>query len=64
MILKFFSEMISKTLMACVLPGVLLVLANFLLLVRAFRTLDFPQFDLPQNAISEPSSFGKSALVG
>ena len=55
---------ISKTFIACVLPGVLLVLASFLLFVNALRTLDLPQFDLPQKAISEPSSGGISLFVG
>jgi hypothetical protein len=47
-------------LIARVLPGVLLVLASFLFLVMAFKTLDFPELDLPQNAISKPMSVGRS----
>ena len=44
---------------AFVLPGVLLVFASFLLPVMAFNTLDFPELDLPQKAISEPVSSGR-----
>ena len=61
MILCFLSLFTSKILMACVLPGFLLVLASFLLLVIAFKTLDLPQLDLPQKAISDPVSAGKSS---
>ena len=37
----------TKIFIACVLPGVLLVLANFLVPVIEFIKLDFPTFDLP-----------------
>ena len=49
-----------KIFIDCVLPGVLLVLANFLLELKELRILDFPEFDLPQIAISIPLSSGRS----
>ena len=60
MILCVFKESIEKILIACVLPGALLVLASFLFPVNAFKTLDLPELDLPQNATSEPKSSGRS----
>ena len=41
-------------------PGVLLVLANFFCLVRVLMALDLPALDLPQKAISIPTSLGHS----
>ena len=45
-----------------VLPGVFEVLANFFWLAKALIKVDFPEFDLPQRAISLPVSEGKSLL--
>ena len=61
---RLITSFIKKILIDCVLPGVLLVLASFLLLVNALITLDFPEFDLPQNAISSPKSSGKPLCEG
>ena len=54
----------EKMFIACVLPGVLLVFANFLFFVMAFITLDFPELDLPQKATSCPSSSGRFSYDG
>ena len=50
--------MTLKKLISVVLPGVLLVLANFLFFAKQFRALDFPAFDLPAKTNSKPSSGG------
>ena len=49
----------SKKLISVVLPGVLLILANFGLPVNALRALDFPALDLPAKRISSPTSSGR-----
>ena len=49
----------SKKLISVVLPGVLLILASFLLSAKQFKALDFPAFDLPDNKTSNPISFGR-----
>ena len=50
--------------MSSVLPGVALVLANFLLFVSILIRLDLPTFDRPMNAYSGFVSFGHIDTIG
>ena len=47
----------------CGRPGVLEVLASFLLLPKALMMLDFPELERPHMAISIPSSKGSCARL-
>mgnify|MGYP004138049393 CR=1 FL=1 len=44
--------------MSCVRPGVREVRASFPCSVKVLMALDFPEFDLPANATSQPASSG------
>ena len=55
---SLISSLTLKKLTSVVLPGVLLVLANFLFFAKQLRALDFPAFDLPAKTNSKPSSGG------
>ena len=48
----------SKKFISWVLPGVLLVLANFRLFIMRLIALDFPTFERPAKATSVPLSSG------
>lgn len=52
-----------KKLISCVLPGVLLTLANDLEPEIRFKQLDLPEFDRPMKATSGIASFGHSSRL-
>lgn len=54
----------EKKLISCVRPGVLLVRASLLLSVSVLIALDFPAFERPAKATSEPDSAGHSLMLG
>ncbi len=58
------SGLISKKLISCVRPGVLLVRAKLLTPVSVLIALDLPVLERPVKATSEPKSEGQSLSEG